>query len=604
MASIPVIESSETIKLEMYHYLRDRFPNPLKKILFAVPPETPENLFDESIALAKRYPLYPPYGPGILCSNLLSRGYNSKIIDLNYEVISSVHNNKEFSYIDYIFKLNELIKNYNPDIICISIIFTNAFQEARRICSNIKDIFPEKEIFAGGIAVSNDIKHFLESFPEVTLAFSFEGDEAFPDAIDVINGIKGHTNLKQCSSIIDGVFATLDERSPPLEGNINLKPEYQDLPIQSYSLYGSVGQYSFKFKRKDTRASSVLTNRGCRARCSFCAVRNFNGIGVRQRSIQSVVDEIQHLKEYYGITHITWLDDDLLKDQDRIISLFNEITERKLGITWDASNGLIAGALTDEIISAASKSGCIGFHLGLESGNDEILRKIHKPGNTKAYYRAAEIMRRYPNIYIKGYTIIGFPGETIAQIKNTIKVFVDLEFHWYPLQLLTPVAGTEITQEMESQGLIDPSSKETTYRGMAAGSKSGKGGALRAREVAERINAKPFVNLLETLPDDHVPSSNELEEIWFVADYKLNYEKILFIKDLDKLSEIRNALIQITDSFTKENALGNTFLYHIEKILGNQKEADIRKNLANSYLRDSAYWRARFESFDIYKVLS
>ena len=73
-----------------------------------------------------------------------------------------------------------------------------------------------------------------------------------------------------------------------------------------------------------------MSNRGCRAQCTFCNVRIFNGVGVRQRSLKSVEEELYLLKNKYGIDHISWLDDDLLKDENRAIELFNMMVKKKL----------------------------------------------------------------------------------------------------------------------------------------------------------------------------------------------------------------------------------------------------------------------------------
>ena len=88
-------------------------------------------------------------------------------------------------------------------------------------------------------------------------------------------------------------------------------------------------------------------------------------------------DELAYLKEYHGVNHVMWLDDDLLFDRERTIGMFNEMIKRNLKITWDASNGIIASALKDEVLDAAAESGCIGMHFGIESGSDKILREVH-----------------------------------------------------------------------------------------------------------------------------------------------------------------------------------------------------------------------------------
>ena len=75
------------------------------------------------------------------------------------------------------------------------------------------------------------------------------------------------------------------------------------------------------FKGEDTPSGTILSNRGCRAQCSFCSVRNFNGKGVRRRHVQSVVDELSYLRNERGLTHFMFLDDDLFKDEKQTIEL-------------------------------------------------------------------------------------------------------------------------------------------------------------------------------------------------------------------------------------------------------------------------------------------
>ena len=58
--------------------------------------------------------------------------------------------------------------------------------------------------------------------------------------------------------------------------------------------------------------------------------------------MESVIEELTILHEQYGIKHIIWLDDDLLKNETRAVELFNRIVQKNLKLTWDATNGVIA----------------------------------------------------------------------------------------------------------------------------------------------------------------------------------------------------------------------------------------------------------------------
>ena len=154
---------------------------------------------------------------------------------------------------------------------------------------------------------------------------------------------------------------------------------------------------------------------------------------------------------------------------------------------------------------------------------------------------------------------------------------------------------------MVEQGLIRPP-QQATYKGLAAGSKSGEGGSLRARELAERDSARPFVDLLSVLPPEHVPTDVELEEIWFVADYRLNYEKVLGINDPVKLTNIAKMLRQIVDVYTVDNALGELFLGVIASKLGDSTEAQSRIASSLEICDRSAYWRTRFSGLGLFDL--
>ena len=182
-----------------------------------------------------------------------------------------------------------------------------------------------------------------------------------------------------------------------------------------------------------------MSNRGCRAQCTFCNVRIFNGVGVRQRSLQSVEKELSLLKNKYDIDHISWLDDDLLKDERRAIELFNMMVKKNLQSSWDATNGLIAHSITKPgVVEAMNDSGCIGCYIGIESGNREILKKIKKPGTIETFILAADKLNEFKKINSRGFLIVGFPDENISKIFDTINLAERMNLAWYNVTILQP----------------------------------------------------------------------------------------------------------------------------------------------------------------------
>ena len=74
--------------------IKSIIPKTAVRILLVAPPQVPENSFDIGMALKKRYPVFPPYGLGILKRRLHDSGYVCDILDLNYDLLFFLDQNK------------------------------------------------------------------------------------------------------------------------------------------------------------------------------------------------------------------------------------------------------------------------------------------------------------------------------------------------------------------------------------------------------------------------------------------------------------------------------------------------------------------------------
>ena len=297
-----------------------------------------------------------------------------------------------------------------------------------------KELSNKTIVFAGGVHPTSSSEKILRETSNIDFVSLFEADESIPQLISFLNNHNSNIeSLRQTAIFFNGKYYETQNRLHPAGESLDLRPDYGSINVSDYSDLGEIGAYRFWWN-ENTKAGTILSNRGCRARCSFCSVRNFNGKGVRGRSYNSVVDEMQFNKEHFGINHFMWLDDDLLFDRERTIGIFNEIVKRNLNITWDASNGIIASALKDEVLDAAAESGCIGMHFGIESGNDEILKQVHKPSGKKHYLALENKLKKYPQIFTKGFLMAGFPGETLSQMKETIDMAKKINLDWYTIK--------------------------------------------------------------------------------------------------------------------------------------------------------------------------
>jgi len=573
----------------------------IKNILLIQPIQVSEKKLDIKISLNKRYYMYPPYALGILNTVLKKNKYFSSITDLNFEVFNYISTNKNCSTNELTDKWKSVLKKElsenKYDVVGVSCTFTMNHENMIEIFNEVKKFNKSIITIAGGVHVSNATELVLKEGKNIDFALTYEAEKSFVNFLDFING---NNDLKpyQVSTIYKDRFYQVSDRKNPEEHELNAIPDYGNLDISKLTELGEIGTFRY-WRPKNSKGSAVLSNKGCRARCSFCSVRNFNGKGVRAKSIQTVIDELKGLKEMYGINHITWLDDDLFFDRDRTLNLFNEIVRNNLNVTWDASNGLIASAAVahPELIDAAEKSGCIGAYFGIESGNEQILKKIYKPSGIKHYLKLGDLMNKHEKIFTRGFLIIGFPDETLAQVLDTIEVSKKMALDWYTVQLLTPLPSTEIYDQMANAGKVEKNKLNLEGEGFTMFSVRESERQRKIEETNKRDNSD-FINLLNA-NKNHVPNQKELNDLWFLADYEINYKPILKQNNLSKLKKLEHFLTDVSDRMTRDNPLSNYFLSIVKKKLNKNADSKNRELLVSKYLEKSNYWKQRFKTLNL-----
>jgi radical SAM superfamily enzyme YgiQ (UPF0313 family) len=598
-----MLQLSDT-KVDDYYKVIDskleKLKTEVKKILLIQPIQIEEDKIDIKIALNKRYYMYPPYGLGILNSVIKKSNFDSCILDLNFETFEYIHKKRDLTNkeITAIWK-EKIIKNlekFNPDLVGVSCTFTMNHKNMMDIFEIVKRFNNKIITVAGGVHVSNATEIVLKEGKNIDFACTYEAEVSFIDFLNYIN--KKKTELSQISFYDQKKFFKSEKRKFPIGNDLNVIPDYGNLNIGKLTDLGEIGTFRY-WRPKDSKGSAVLSNKGCRARCSFCSVRNFNGKGVRAKSVETVIDEIKKLKEYHGINHITWLDDDLFYDVDRTLLLFNTIIKENLNITWDASNGLIASAAVahPELVDAAEKSGCIGAYFGIESGNDQILRKIYKPSGIKHYKNLGPLMNKYPKIFTRGFLIVGFPDETLEQIHDTIKISIEMSLDWYTVQLLTPLPSTEIYDQMIEAGKAKKGELNLDGEGFTMFSVR-ESEKQRELEEKNKRNNQDFINLLNK-NKNYVPNQKELNDIWFLADYEINYKPIFNQENKFKLIKLEKFLTDVSNRMTRDNPLSNYFLSIVKRKLNKDHEAEEIDKKVKNYLDKSNYWQQRFKTLNL-----
>lgn len=604
---------------EVGEYIRSKFKNKLiKRVLLVNPPDIHESIFDYSTAKRGRANNYPSYGLGVIAGHLVKNNYETQLVNLNHEILKEVHksnSSRDFNYTSVWKKsLQKAIDNFKPDLVGVTCLFSVTGPSLKEVCDEIKNYTKNinnksgTPIAVGGVHITHDVQQILDENKSIDFAFLNESEIAFIEFLNYINNKNDISHLANLiiASPANGERIIFTKQLQPSENQLEMIPAYELMDIENHSTMGTMGSW-YGFKYETAKIATALSNRGCRAACTFCNVRTFNGKGVRQRSIDSVLDELELLKDKYGIGHIIWLDDDLLMNEKRAISLFNGMVDRKLNMTWDATNGVIAASLNDEVVEAALRSGCIGLNLGIESGNAEILKSIRKPGTPRIFRRAAEVLRKYPSINTRALLIIGFPNETMGQIFDTIKLCEEMNLDWHNIAILQPWKNTPIYDAMVDQGLLGETEgvlkggEDAPYQlGPYSRQRAIEQGKIQQSQYGEKLGPsfKTFLNSDRFERLDYVPNAEELDELWFYMNFRLNFNRLLKEDRHEKLAQQLLWLKYVSEKTAPDNAIILYFYAYIQSRVNNKVNEETIMNL-KARLEQSQYWREKFTTYGL-----
>ncbi len=200
-------------------------------------------------------------------------------------------------------------------------------------------------------------------------------------------------------------------------------------------------------KREEKSHAWVPIMKGCNQFCTYCVVPYSRG-REKSRSFKEIVCEVEKLAKK-GYKHITLLGQNVNSYKPNFAKLLQQLHEIKEieKISFITSN---PWDLTDEFIETMKLAKIDRYlHLAVQSGDNEILRRMNRPYTVQEYLKLIEKIRcQIPDIKIGTDIIVGFPGETKRAFKNTLNLCKKIEFSKAYIAKYSPRPGTA-AYEME-----------------------------------------------------------------------------------------------------------------------------------------------------------
>ena len=427
------------------------------KILLTNAPGLNLERFDIAFNKNKGYSLYPPISLATLAASVLKDVDNSvvEILDTELEIMKFYQENpdSDISPSDFLKDvLLKKIKSFKPDCVGISTMFSISHNNTIDMAKTIKGLNSNIKVVNGGNHSTFAYKKLLVECKEIDFIFLYEADTSFPLYLKHLKGEKTNKDLKGVAWFNkEKNEVTLSPYSPIIHDlDVLPNPKWDLVPLTKYQEYGRIGSIN-SFGDENKPSYVMQTVRGCVASCCFCSVRSFYGKGVRARSAKSILDEVDYLYNELGIQQLEIVDDDFSFDKERTLEVCNGLIKRNYDMVWNLLNGIRLGTINDEIMEALAKSKCKLISIGVESGNDSTLAIVRKPLSIKMLRTKNEIIKRHPEVYVKGNFIVGFPFETDEQLMNTYNIAEEMKFDWNIFSVFKPLPGTPMFQEIDKE---------------------------------------------------------------------------------------------------------------------------------------------------------
>ena len=364
---------------------------------------------------------YPPLGSMAVIQSLRAAGYDPYFYDIDGL-------RPDFDEVERFFRERQ------PDVLGISAVVSTAYSYTKKLVSMVRRVSPKTRIALGGnLAASAEILHRLAGVDYCVIGegetvsvnlFNYLRDRIEAglsgDDYEALGRIRG---LSFVNGTGDMVFTAYEQR---IESEELFDPDFTILEKcskienfvadpQAYSEFARDPR-THEPHRKGQKVATVITAKGCVARCTFCHRWDK---GYRSFPVAKIIERIKLLKDRYNVGFFKFGDENFGSDKRQVAELLDAL--KPLDILFQVA-GVRCRTIDLPLLVKMKEAGCVALFYGMETGSQRILEVMEKNLSLEHNLNAVTCTQQ-AGLFTIYQLILGMPGENAETIRETTEFF-------------------------------------------------------------------------------------------------------------------------------------------------------------------------------------
>jgi len=363
---------------------------------------------------------------------------------------SAILSNEDYSYsvLDcQRLKLNEFeviteVKKRVPEVI-FSLIGLPSLKKDLKLLDMIKESLPDTTIVGVGTScrfLQNDI--LLNSKIDAVSRTTYPYVSNLTQFLQALQQKQSLKKVPGMSYVKSGkIINTVEPPNADLDKLV--PPDYDALELNGYESFRDLdgNQYCYV---------PIMGSKGCPYPCIYCPYPPGFGKKWMFRSPNDILHEIE---EAYarGVKGFLFRDQSFPMNEKHATEICQEIIDKKLDIAWVCEARV--DHVSKRVLEVMKKAGCKQIHLGVETGDPELIELAKPPTNLDTVRKAFRLMKEM-RLWATAHIILGWPDETLETLAKTSKFIAEIDPDGVNWNMLTPYPGTKLREIAKHNNLI------------------------------------------------------------------------------------------------------------------------------------------------------